>query len=111
MGRHPKGWFADQEENLDKQADKAEGKVKIIKHTTEVVEEVAAQDVAAGDKKKLPRVIIATWDKHGNLTHKVYICANIKAHEEVETDLSDGSPTKRKDYINLTLEAQVVGVE
>ena len=109
MGRRPKGWKVQQQENLDKKADKASGLVE-IKHLAKITD-IAEQDVTASDKKQLPKVIISTIDKHGNLATQVFVCASINLQKEETTTFGDGVPTKRKDYMHIVLEADVVKVE
>lgn len=110
MSRGP--WKKNQEENLEKQAEKAEGIVTTISLKKEEKQEtLAVQDISSGEKKKLPKIIISTYNKKGDQCHICYTCAKININKDEQTVLEDGSPTRRKDYVHLTLEADVVGIE
>jgi hypothetical protein len=65
--------------------------------------------VTKTEQKRLPKISISYYDKHGGLQITEYTCANLNVTTNTETTLG-GNPTSRRDVMNITIEAQVVGV-
>jgi hypothetical protein len=68
------------------------------------------QNVSAGDKGKLPQVILTYQDKNHRTVTKIYTCYELNIHENTETVLT-GIPTSRKDIVDLSLDAKIVLIE
>ena len=117
-----KSWDKTRKKNLEKEADKAENTEKISEtvHRTSSSSEpqkrekkgknISPQSATQKEKKKLPKIIIVTYGKEGNAEHKEYVCSELSVFENNRTDLSGALPTKRKDSIVISIDAQVVEV-
>ncbi len=68
------------------------------------------QNATQKEKKKLPKIIIVTYNKKGDAEYREYICAELNLHENTHTTLSGSYPTSRKDVVDVSIDAQVVEV-
>lgn len=119
----PKGWSKNQQDNLDKKKQAADVANKTITKTTieeikadtkeKPFEEVPVKAMNTGSKEsrdRLPKVTVSTYNKDGQLVTKQYYCLNIRIDENINTTLSGGQPTQRKDVMHIGLDADVVEV-
>ena len=73
------------------------------------VKEQPLGTVTKTEQKRLPKLSISYYDKHGVLQITEYTCATLSVVTNTDTTIS-GSPASRRDVMNITIEAQVVGV-
>lgn len=129
MKKKTTDWDAEGKVGTDKTAAAAEAATKITKTTKKtsvkakgvkpiatrksVKKEpkvVAEQTVPATDKKKLPQIILVHEDKNGRKVTKTYTCYELNIYENIETHLN-GVPSSRRDIVDISIDAKVVGVE
>lgn len=102
-------------------AEKAD--IKVTSKTTEVIKADLPQvkeqqdepqpSMGSGNKDsraRLPKVIISTYNKEGQLTTIQYTCSEIRFNSSTDTVLKGGQPTSRKDTMQITIDADVVEV-
>lgn len=118
-----KGWKKSQDDQMTKKKAAAEVADQIVttKLSEEItadipekkIEEVPAKQLGSGTKdsrNRLPKIIVSTYDKEGNLVVKTYTCTTVRIDEDVTTTLTGGQPTTRKDVMHVALDADVVEV-
>lgn len=128
MARPKKNWDADVDQAKEKLENKASSAPKTVVETSTTsvkakdvapeptrkslkeVETPTEQNIPATEKKKLPQVIITYQDKNNRLVTKVYTCYELNIHENTQTTIT-GTPSGRKDIVDLSLDAKVVGIE
>ena len=115
-----KGWKITKAKALEADKEKIENaptstvetKIKKVQSDIKLEEPSTAEMKTSGamDKKKLPKIILVTYDKEGHVQHREYTCAEVTIYENSETRLAGCKPTTRKDAISISIEARVVEV-
>jgi len=58
--------------------------------------------------KKLPKIILAYYDKDGRAQSKEYVCQEVNIVENTQTTLEGANPTGRRDTMDISIEAKVL---
>ena len=127
MGRTPKArWTEDKKIAEDKTLEKIEPSCEIqeiskisigeevepeptVKSHRHYSKDVSEQAVPVSDKKKMPKITISYYNKENQLIIREYICAHVDINQDQRTVL-EGVPTGRKDYLHMSIDAQVVKI-
>ena len=79
----------------------------VVTHKAEVVEAPIPAPNSM-DKRRLPKIIIITYNKEGKTETEEFICAEITLCKNTKTTLSGAKPTNRRDHMDISIEALVV---
>lgn len=112
------GWKKSEDKNLSSAESKIDADTPIVQTTSKKIDiPISKPDLPkdislqqASGKKRLPKIIVITFNNEGKQDYREYTCASITMSENTQTTL-EGTPTRRKDFIDLSIDAKVVGVK